>query len=80
MELVSLEAVSKDTRDGKVTGKALMGADCIWPLWPLSASGGEMMGSMDEWSTVDVVYQDGSTALHSLPLNPSRKIGKKQTR
>lgn len=38
-----------------------------------------MTGSLYEWSTVDVVYMEGSTALHSLPLSPSKQMGEKQT-
>lgn len=79
MELVSLEAMSKHSRDGNVTGKAITDADCTWPLWLLSTFGSEMTGSVYGWSTVDVVYMDGSTALHSLPLSASRQMGKKQT-
>lgn len=38
-----------------------------------------MTGSLYKWSSVDVVYMGGSTALHSLPLSPSRQMDKKQT-
>lgn len=68
MEPVFLEAMSKHMKDRKVTGNSqhgcTMGRLCLTSLTTFC---GEMTGSVDGVSTVDVVYLDCSMALHSLP-------------
>lgn len=68
MEPVFLEAMSKHMKDRKVTRNSqhgcTMGRLCLTSLTTFC---GEMTGSVDGGSTVDVVYLDCSMALHSLP-------------
>lgn len=68
MDYVFLEAIFKHMKDRKVTENSqhgcTMGRLCLTSLTTFC---GEMTSSVDEGSTVDVVYLDCSMALHSLP-------------